>query len=73
MADDLANDWGCNLICLGCNMGRKHKVGVGIVILMDDQRQGNFDNLIDQMTGGLFGLMKLTTNGSDANLYAVTT
>ena len=43
-----------------------------IVILVDDQRLGNFDNLIDQMTGGLFGLMKLTTNSSDANLYAVT-
>ena len=72
MADDLANDWGCNLICMGYNSGRKCKVGVVIVILVDNQRQGNFDNLIDQTTGSLFGLMKLTTNGSDANLYAVT-
>ena len=72
MADDLANDWGCNLICMGRNMGRKHKVGAVIVILADDQRQGNFDNLIDQMIDSLFGLMKPTTNGSDTNLYTVT-
>ena len=43
-----------------------------IVILADNHRQRNFNNLIDKTTGGLFGLMKLTTNGSDANLYAVT-
>ena len=72
MADDLANDWGCNLICMGHNTGRKCKVGVVSVILANDQREGNFDNLIDKMTGSLFGLMKPTTNGSDANLYAVT-
>ena len=72
MTDDLANDWGCDLICMGRNMGRKHKVGMVIVILVDDWRQGNFDNLIDQTTGSLFGLVKLTTNSLDANLYAVT-
>ena len=43
-----------------------------IVILADNHRQENFDNLIDKTTGSLFGLMKLTTNGSDANLYVVT-
>ena len=48
------------------------KIGTMIVILVDDHRQGNFNNLIDITTGGLFGLMKLTTNSLDANLYAVT-
>ena len=43
-----------------------------IVILVDNHRQGNFDNLIDKTTDSLFSLMKLTTNGSDANLYVVT-
>ena len=43
-----------------------------IVILADDRRQGNFDNDIDKTTASLFGLIKLTTNGSDANLYAMT-
>ena len=42
-----------------------------LIVLVDDHRQGNFDNLIDKMDGVLFGLMKLTTNGSDTNLYAV--
>ena len=42
-----------------------------ITILTDDHRKGNFHNLIEKTTDGLFGLMKLTANGSDANLYAV--
>ena len=72
MSDDLANDWGCDLICMGCLSGRKPKVGSMITILADDQRQHNFHYLIEKMTNQLFGLMKLTTNSSDANLYAVT-
>ena len=72
MLNDLANDWGCNLICMGHHMGRKQKVGVVIIISADDRRQGNFYNIIDRTTASLFALMKLTTNGSDANLYAVT-
>ena len=43
-----------------------------IVILADDCRQGNFINLIVKTTGGQFTFMKLTTNGSDANHYVVT-
>ena len=43
-----------------------------IIILADDCRKGNFHNLIEKTTDGSFSLMKLTTNGSDANLYAVT-
>ena len=43
-----------------------------ITILADDRRQRNFHHLIEKTTNQLFGLMKLTTNGSDANLYAVT-
>ena len=43
-----------------------------IAILADDRRQHNFHSLIEKTTNHLFGLMKLTTNGSDANLYAVT-
>ena len=72
MSDDLANDWGCNLICMGRSSGRKRKVGSMIALLADDRRQCNFHSLIEQMTNHLFGLMKLTTNSSDANLYAVT-
>ena len=63
---------GCDLICMGRLTGRKRKVGSIIAILADDQRQRNFHSLIEKMTNHLFGLMKLTTNGSDANLYAVT-
>ena len=72
MSDDLANDWGCDLICMGRSSGRKRKVGLMIAILADDRRQRNFHSLIEKTTYHLFGLMKLTTNGSDANLYAVT-
>ena len=72
MSDDLANDWGCDLICMGRLSGRKQKVGLMIAILADDQRQCNFHSHIEKTTNHLFGLMKLTTNGSDANLYAVT-
>ena len=72
MSDDPANDWGCDLICMGRSSGRKRKVGATIVILADDRRQRNFHSLIEKRTNNLFGLMKLTTNGSDANLYAVT-
>ena len=43
-----------------------------ITILADGRRKGNFHNLINKTTDGLFGLMKLTSNSSDANLYAVT-
>ena len=50
MVDELANDWGCDLICISHNIGRKHNIGAVIDILADDQRQGNFYNLIDQMT-----------------------
>ena len=38
----------------------------------NDQRQSNFHSLIEKTTNNLFGLMKINTNGSDANLYAVT-
>ena len=47
-------------------------VGAIIGILVDDRRQRNFYSLIEKTTNNLFRLMKLTTNGSDANLYAVT-
>ena len=42
-----------------------------IIILADDGRKGDFHNLIEKPTDGLFSLMKLTTNGSDANCYTV--
>ena len=38
----------------------------------DNHRKGNFHNFIEKYTDGFFELMKLTTNGSDANLYALT-
>ena len=47
-------------------------VGAMITILANDHRQHNFHHLIEKSTNKLFWLMKLTTNGSDANLYAVT-
>ena len=72
MSDDLANDWGCDLIFMGRSSGRKQKVGAMIAILADDRRQRIFHSLIEKTTNNLFGLMKLTMNGSDANLYAVT-
>ena len=72
MSDDLSNDWGCDLVWMGCLPGRRQKVGAMITILAENSRKGNFHNLIEKTTNGLFGLMKLTTNGSDANLYAVT-
>ena len=72
MSDDLANDWGCDLICMGHSSGRKRTVGSMIAILADDRGQRNFHSLIEKTTNNLFGLMKLTTNGSDVNLYAVT-
>ena len=49
MLDDLANDWGCNLICMGRLLGRKQKVGMMIIILADNHRKGNFHNLIEKI------------------------
>ena len=72
MSDDLANDWGYDLICMGHSLGRKRKVGSMITILADNHRQCNFHHLIEKTTNQLFQLMKLTTNGLDANLYVVT-
>ena len=72
MSDDLANDWGCDLVCMGHLSGRKRKFGVMITILANVQRQSNSHHLIEKTTNKLFRLMKLTTNGSDANLYSVT-
>ena len=46
MSDDLANDWGCDLICMGRSSGRKRKVGATIAILADDRRQRNFHFLL---------------------------
>ena len=57
---------------MGRLLGRKRKVGVMITILANDCRQRNFHHLIEKTTNQLFGLMKLMTNSSDANLYAVT-
>ena len=57
---------------MGRLSGRKRKVGVMIIILADDHRKGNFHNLIEKTTDGLFSLMNLTTNSSDAKLYVVT-
>ena len=57
---------------MGRSSGRKQKVGSMIAILADDRRQRNFHSLIEKTTNNLFELMKLTTNGSDANLYTVT-
>ena len=71
MSDDLANDWRCDLICMGHSSGRKRNVGAMIAILADDRRQRNFHSLIERTTNNLFRSMKLTTKGSDANLYAV--
>ena len=71
MSNDLANDWGCNLVFIGHLFGRKQKVGAMITILANNYRQHNFHHLIEKTTNE-FGLMKLMTNGSDANLYAVT-
>ena len=48
MSDDLANDWGCDLICMGRSSGKKRKVGATIVILADDRRQRNFNSLIEK-------------------------
>ena len=72
MSDDLANDCGCVLFCMGRLSGRKQNVGAMTIISADDRRKGNFHNLIEKTTDGLFGLMKLTTNSLDANLYVVT-
>ena len=72
MSNDLANDWGCNLVFMGHLFGRKQKVGAMITIMANNNRQRNFHHLIEKTTNELFGLMKLMTNGSDAKLYAVT-
>ena len=50
MSDDLANDWGCDLICMGRSSGRKRKVGAMIAILADDRRQRNFHSRIEKTT-----------------------
>ena len=41
-------------------------------ILADDHRQRDFHHLIEKTTNQILWLMKLMTNGLDANLYAVT-
>ena len=48
MSDDLANDWGCNLIYMDRSSGGKRKVGAMIAILADGRRQRNFHSLIEK-------------------------
>ena len=73
MSDDLCNDWGCDLVCMGRLSGRKRKTGTMITILADDRRHNNFHRLIEKTTNGLFGLMKLTMNGGGGGAHSIIT
>ena len=65
MTDDLANNWGCNLINVE-RRGRKR-----VALLRDKSVFFSFKGLVSNEFDGRFVLQKVTPNGSDANLYAV--
>lgn len=68
MSDDLANAWGCNLV----EVDNKRKRGSATALLGDVSDKSEFSKLIASTIGTDFVLDKLTPNGSDANLYAIT-
>ena len=64
-SDDLANNWGCNLINIQ-KRGKKRAAGT-----VEEGGWTVFQSLVAKEFGGKFILHKVTPNGSDANLFAV--
>ena len=65
MSDDMANNWGCNLVTVTRHSKKR------IAGLRDHSDWTCFQSMVANEFGGKFELHKVTPNGSDANLYAV--
>ena len=73
MADDMANNWGCRLVFdTGISRGSKRSAEAMTMDTTEDN--ASFISLYDQLSrdlSGKFLLEKVTPNGTDANLFAV--
>ena len=71
MVDNFANNWGASYVLLD-RTRRSHKRSVVDVYNNDDSlSEIELRSIIDSTTQGYFSLEKLTPNGSDANLFAI--
>ena len=70
MSDDLANNWGKTFVLIDQSM---YKRKYNTAFSEDDYQTGEaLKHSIVDVTQGRFSFEKLTPNGSDANLYAIT-
>ena len=73
MVDDFANKWGSSYVILERTRGSsKRKASVDSFLPTDRICEDELRSIINRTTKGFFSLEKLTPNGSDANLFAIT-
>ena len=73
MSDDFANNWGSSYVLIEHSRRRSNKRTLTDCYLSDDkQSEIELRSIIKDTTKGQFSLEKLTPNGSDANLFAIT-
>lgn len=66
--DDLSNHWGCNLVALGREQGKRKRTGK---VLDDYTEFTKFRNIVSKNVGEDFRLEVLLSCGSQSNLYAI--
>ena len=73
MADDFANQWGALYVILEQTRRPPKRKAIDICCTTSDRTaETELRSIIQQMTRSYFSLEKLTPNGSDANLFAIT-
>ena len=72
MGDDFANEWGASYILIDCNHQATKRRAIDYSCSSDRVAETELRSIIHQCTRGFFSLEKLTPNGSDANLFAIT-
>ena len=72
MADDFANQWGALYVLLEQTRRQTKRKAIDICCTSDRTAEIELRSIIQQMTRAYFSLEKLTPNGSDANLFAIT-
>ena len=72
MADDFANNWGASYVLPDLRRQSTKRKAVDSYISSDKRSEIELRAIIKNTTHGYFNLEKLTPNGSDANLFAIT-
>ena len=72
MCDDLANYWGASLVIPDRCRSQNKRKAIDSFLHSDSNSETALRELIKESTNGQFSLEKLTPNGSDANLFAIT-